>query len=34
MKCSDRLAAGGLRKPPAGGEENRRLFICSARTSD
>jgi hypothetical protein len=32
MKCSDRLAAGGLRKLPAGGEENRRLFICSART--
>ena len=29
----NRLAAGGLRKPPAGGEENRRLFIFSARTS-
>ena len=25
MKISDRLAAGGLRKPPAGGEGNRRL---------
>ena len=28
----DRLAAGCLRKQPAGGEENRRLFIFSART--
>jgi len=29
----NRLAAGGLRKQPAGGEENRRLSIFSARTT-
>jgi len=29
----DRLAVGCLRKQPTGGEENRRLFIFSARTS-